>query len=255
MQKDKDTANGVFYRSAGMRPFLRPLAWHSPFLFWPVAFVRHNRNLVCDEFDVMVDGYQRSANTYLATALQSVTKPEIRVWTHFHSPAAVLASLMFGKPTIVLVRRPRDAVTAWTAMSRYPIAYTLSCYIEYYEKLIDYADLLLFIKFEDVTTNINAVLGTIGQRFPKIIKNSNPSLDFHRLIIKQIEDKFVESHGAIDEQRISRPSQERVNVATKVRADLASREWKRALGKAEMIYATIISASQPGEFRQASRYI
>jgi hypothetical protein len=241
-EKSSDVENCPFYRSAGIRPLLRPLAWHSPYLFWPVALVRHNRNLSDDRFDVMVDGYQRSANTYLATALQLAAKPEIRIWTHFHSPAAVIAALNFGKPTIVLVRRPRDAIAAWTAMSRYPIAYTLPCYVDYYKKLLDYIDVPLFIKFEDVTSDVNGVLAIIGDRFPRIMQHVAPPADFPHLIFKQIENQFVESHGTIDEQRISRPSIERADATVRVTADLGSKLWRNHLYEAESIYDKIVTA-------------
>ena len=47
----------IEYRSAGLRPFLRPIVWSAPCLYWPVAMIRQRRNIYSRRFDILIDGF------------------------------------------------------------------------------------------------------------------------------------------------------------------------------------------------------
>jgi hypothetical protein len=65
--------------------------------------------------DLFIDGYPRSANTYLLECLKTAA-PAVSVASHLHSPQMVKLALRRHLPTVVLFREPAAAAASLTQL-------------------------------------------------------------------------------------------------------------------------------------------
>ena len=67
--------------------------------------------------DVVIEGYQSCGNTFARKAMEH-SNPSVRIASHTHSWANVAVGLRLGKPVIVLLRQPLDAVASHAVRMR-----------------------------------------------------------------------------------------------------------------------------------------
>jgi hypothetical protein len=88
--------------------------WTLPVLlrFTPTGISRQ----ITEHTDLVVEGFPRSGNTFMVTALQQVTDHRLRIASHVHHPAQVKLAYLRNVPTVLVVREPLDTLcTAWSA--------------------------------------------------------------------------------------------------------------------------------------------
>src|SRR5689334_6906810 len=73
--------------------------------------------LVASDTDLVIEGYQSCGNTFARKAMEHAN-PQIRIASHSHSWAHVARGLHLGKPVVVLLRHPLDAVASHTVRMR-----------------------------------------------------------------------------------------------------------------------------------------
>lgn len=62
--------------------------------------------------DFYVDGFPRSGNTYVTSGVKSIW-PRVKFSNHFHAIAPLKLSLRHGIPTLVLMRKPQQAIASY----------------------------------------------------------------------------------------------------------------------------------------------
>lgn len=92
-------------------------ALDTPFVFFLLARLR-NRQLgkhcwVTPDTDLVIEGYPRSANTFLHRIVRAATDNRLKIGNHVHRPQQVTVALRRDIPCFVLFRHPRDAIASY----------------------------------------------------------------------------------------------------------------------------------------------
>ncbi|HVU34446.1 MAG TPA: hypothetical protein VHE61_13505 [Opitutaceae bacterium] len=207
-------------KSPGLRRLLRPLLWSSPYRYWLFGMVRQRKNILSRQFDLLIDGYPRSANTFAVYTFKTAQHRETRISSHHHNPAAVVAAIRMRKPVLVLARDPIDAVASWTVFSGYPLKYNLETYINYYSELLKYKGSFEVGEFGEVTKQFPFVIDRLNRRFGTKFETPVVDLLNPKRIFEAIERNFEIENGYVDENRVSRPSEQRELFKRTVREEL-----------------------------------
>lgn len=140
--------------------------------------------LVDRRSDVVIEGFQRSANSFAVRAFR-MAQPDagrrLRIATHIHSPAQIALAARWGIPAILLVRHPDDAVVSVLAWARQlnklpPEAfkgpdinrlarYWTLRYCLFYERARAYRSHFVMAPFDQVTRDFGSVIDRMNKRF------------------------------------------------------------------------------------------
>lgn len=162
------------------------MSFHFPLLFINImkfryrVFLKKDRT-VNEETELVVEGFPRSANSYLTRALE--ISSSIVLSHHTHYSANVILGIKKRKNIFVLFRKPEDAVISSVSLyvqsqvktnsyslddiKEYDlirlISVTLLDYKRYYSSLKNRNE-INFIRFVDVIKNTPGVIGFIGKK-------------------------------------------------------------------------------------------
>jgi len=109
---------------------VQSVIWRDPYLFVINGFFRNKRGVFKTDFDLALEGYPRSGNTYTRRMLESSQRPGLRIRSHMHVPPFVLAAIRKGKPTALLVRNPVDTIVSWHLFTGAPIEFISKQYMK-----------------------------------------------------------------------------------------------------------------------------
>lgn len=135
---------------------------------------KFERFIVCDETDLVIEGFPRCANSFATQSIRLLTRAQerdFRFATHAHSPAHVIAGLRMKKPTLVVIREPKAAITSLQALwcqsgvSIQTVNGLLKRYIQFYEMLMPYRAQMVISEFSRTTTDYPSVLLELNTRF------------------------------------------------------------------------------------------
>tara|TARA_B100000963_G_scaffold302596_1_gene275576 strand:- start:18269 stop:19021 length:753 start_codon:yes stop_codon:yes gene_type:complete len=152
---------------------LRSLAWETSLWFYFYRaylslFKRDKlKNLVKKDTDIVVEGFPRSANTYLSTCLEEANKKELKLASHLHD----IVQLYFGKkysiPIFIVFRKPLESLISFKMKFPKSDLNTMSnIYIKFYSYAIENSDHINFIDFSDATTKTDIVVEKILSSLP-----------------------------------------------------------------------------------------
>jgi hypothetical protein len=140
--------------------------WAAHDLYLHVARRRPGRAVVGSETEIVIEGFPRTGNTFAVFAFQSAQPQPVRVAHHLHAPAQVSVAAGRGLPVLLLIRPPEDAVVSsamwWPHVTP---ADALPAYAHFYERLRPYRDACVVGCFDEVTTDLGAVIGRVNERY------------------------------------------------------------------------------------------
>ncbi|WP_372368427.1 hypothetical protein [Candidatus Uabimicrobium sp. HlEnr_7] len=153
-----------------------------PFLYTnALKFHRRNdkeayQDVVTNLTEIVIDGYPRSANSFALAAFKSAQKKNYSIATHVHTSSQIVMACRYKVPTLVLIRKPSDAVVSHKSLSleindgdkslrKIPLSLYLKAYIQFYSLIYPYRDRFVLGKFEQVTTDFSSVIREINSRF------------------------------------------------------------------------------------------
>lgn len=166
--------------------YLQIMRWRYRKRPWHLDRIVSYRSWIC------IEGYPRSANSYLVRALKEVCDnrpaggtgiPEWRIATHLHSPAQIKCAIRRRIPVALVVRDPLEAAVSYKALAmetlldadwkrkvfRDPKTVSLSSllrrYIQFHRPLARYLNMIAIYNFSRVTSDIRAVLNDLNDRF------------------------------------------------------------------------------------------
>ncbi len=168
MHKDKLKRSETY---SEMRQGLRLRLKNNP-LFYPVYVIATQSRdpgvtvstRICAPWkDLLLDGYQRSANSFSFNLVRRFY-PQLRIVHHTHSVATLKAALLFNTPSIILIRKPIDAIVSDLIMYQRPdIGYSVESYISYYEFVQKRMDRFRLITFDTVTHRPDVLLQLVSE--------------------------------------------------------------------------------------------
>ena len=124
-------------------------------------------NLQADkETEIVIEAYMRSANTFSVVAFQMSQERPVRLAHHLHAPIQLVDAARRGIPALSIVRHPGDAAASVTIRSPHvSLEQALAAYTRFYLSLAGHADRCMVVRFEDVTSDLGAVIGRLNERF------------------------------------------------------------------------------------------
>jgi hypothetical protein len=196
-----------------------------PALFMPYFRLRGKnlRLLVSDETEIVIEGFPRSANTFAVVAFSSAQKRPARVASHLHAPAQVIWAAKRRIPTVVLVRKPADAVLS--LVIRDPtttLASGLRRYVRFYAEVAPYRHRFVVAPFEQVTSNFGQVIDQVNLRFGTAFAafvHDEESVNRCFSRIDELNRRWGKS-GHVSELTVARPVLRRERVREQLRTKL-----------------------------------
>jgi hypothetical protein len=107
---------------------------------------------VTPDKQVVIEGYPRSGNSFARRAFIMAQGEGFDVTSiahHLHVPAQVVRAARLRIPTLVLIRRPKDAVLSLVIRDPISVDRALRYYISFYETSEKYRDAYVLVLFEE----------------------------------------------------------------------------------------------------------
>ena len=222
------------------REWARRYVGRHPFLFYNFYRLRPSyRDLLVDRrTQIVIEGFPRSGNTFAVVAFEQAQRESVRVAHHLHMPAQVIRAARWNIPTLLLVRKPKDAALSWVIREpRIPIRQALKHYVSFYEKAAEYRDALVVGFFEELTRDYGMVLERVNAKFgtgfsPFVHSEDN---------VKRVFDRIEELHrakrgGRLDEKQIAHPSVLKAGLKDALKKELEVPEVRKLTARAEAVY-------------------
>jgi hypothetical protein len=126
---------------------------YNSYSFFKTRFLGDFRNYIVSNTNLCIEGYPSSANTYFQY-LMNYLLIDVNFAHHTHSLATVKSSIARSLPTIIIIRKPIDAISSRVIRFNIDQYYAIHEYIKFYEYVLNNIDNDIFIiTFEDIINN------------------------------------------------------------------------------------------------------
>ena len=243
--------------SSRARTLAADLLEYVPGAYCSVMRRRHPEWFLVDvHTDLVLEGYQSCGNTFARKAMEHAN-PTVRIASHSHSWANIAHGLRLGKPVVVLLRPPLDAVASHAVRMRLDdLDRELRRYRQFYRRVAAMVGAALpesgaaafpgvVLAPFDVTVNrFCEVIGQVNARFStrfNLFDHTDPVAV--AAVFDEMEREALSSPSELDRMwRIARPSAERGEATGAMRARLAGERHRPALARCEAVYQELLGA-------------
>jgi hypothetical protein len=229
--------------SYGIEKQLQLYTGRCPTVFYTLyRMVRKNpARIVGPETQLVVEGFPRSANTFAVVAFRRAQKGRVRVAHNLHVPAQVIRASRMGIPTLVLIRKPKDAVRSLVVRDPISVDQALKHYISFYSVVAEYRGSYVLGRFEEVTEDYGTVIQRINAKFDTGFSPFRHTKNNLRKVFARIDQQYKKTQGMVHrEARISRPSVARDLAKVGVEYETKDPKRRQLISEAEAIYAHLV---------------
>jgi hypothetical protein len=234
---------------AGVAPHARSLATtlleQVPAVYCTVMRRRHPEwFLVAADTDVVMEGYQSCGNTFARKAMEHAN-PQARIASHSHSWANVARGLRLGKPVVVLLRHPLDAVASHAVRMRLDdLDRELRRYHRFFRRVAGVADAVVLAPFDVTINRFGDVIAEVNHRFStnfRLFDHTDPAAK--AAVFEEMDREALSTPSELDRVwRVARPNAERAEATREMKARLTSEAHRVALARCEAVYDQLIRA-------------
>jgi len=189
---------------------------------------------------LVIEGFPRSGNSFARRAFvmaQDESFEPRRIAHHLHVPAQVVRAARLQIPTLVVIRRPRDAVLSFAVWDPISVDQALRYYVSFYETIEKYRDAYVLGLFEEITEDFGQVIKRINNKFGTTFSLFRHDEENVSKVFADMEtyarDKFGER---IWERKVHRPSAVKQRLKYEIEYDLENPKRKALIAKAEAVY-------------------
>ena len=223
-------------RHHARRPVARtPYVWDAAMLVRPAK----RSTLAGRRTAIVIDGFLRSGNTYSVAAFQVANGFDPHVGHHLHGGAHVRRAVRLGLPTVVLIRKPADAVSSYLVRrpSLTPDDALLE-YLDFYRTAWPARDGFVVAPFAQVVTDFGGVTDRVNARFGTGFTPFRGDPESHAAALALVEEmNRRECGGELVETHVGRPSAERERRKEQVKQLMQRPRSQELLARAEEMYA------------------
>lgn len=136
-----------------------------PSVYLPLARLKRSGSVLDARTELVIDGMERSANTFATVAFQLAQNAHVRLAHHMHAVAPLLEAASRGVPALITVRAPEPTIVS--AMIRQPHVTArqwLKTYVAFYERLLPSRSAFVIAPFESVTSDLGLVIRELNRR-------------------------------------------------------------------------------------------
>ncbi len=193
--------------------------------------------VVTPETDLVIEGFPRSANSFARVAFNRAQKGTVRIATGLHVPAQVIRAARWRIPTLVLIRRPKDAVLSFAIRDPISVEQALKYYLSFYETVEGYGDAYVLGTFDEVTEDFGRVIRRLNDRFGTSFSPFRHNERNVEAVLAHVERNSKRTFGdAHWENKASRPVAAREQTKRELEHELEGQETGRLLSRAEGVY-------------------
>src|ERR687894_324314 len=121
--------------------------------------------VVTPETQLVIEGFPRSGNSFARVAFNRAQSERVRIAHGLHVPAQVIRASRWRIPTLVLIRKPKDAVLSYAIRDPISVDQALRYYLSFHETVEEYRDAYVLGLFDEVTGDFGEVIRRINDRF------------------------------------------------------------------------------------------
>ena len=140
-------------------------------------------------------------------------------------------------PTLVLLRRPRDAVLSFVIWNPISVDQALRYYISFYETSEKYRDAFVLGRFEEVTEDFGQVIKRINDRFGTTFSLFRHDEENVSKLFAGMEAHARKKYGeTLWERKVQRPAAVRERIKDEIEYDLENPKRKKLIARADAVY-------------------
>jgi hypothetical protein len=234
-----------------IRPEIRLRLSTTPYLYDAVFTYRRPSLLAQGHSTLVIEGYPRSANTFALAAFVLANQSNLyvgyhHIGHHLHTAAAVKRAVRLGRPTIVLVRDPRDAASSYVIReAKVDVVAALREYVTFHRHVWPLRDAVVIAPFEVVTTDFGRVIDAVNARFDTSFKRYEDTADNRAIVFSRVEQyNRRESKGAVVESTVARPSDDREQLRRRLMCQFERPAVTRLLATAQDLHTRYRAEAQ-----------
>jgi hypothetical protein len=169
LHKAKFEIRSIIARKPALSVLQRPFIWWQQYKilrYYQDKGASIQECTVGSHTDLVIDGFQGSANSFAADAfLASQTRP-VMVAHHMHSPNQIIKAVRREIPTLVTIRDPAGACLSLTCRWPYvSMQQALRSYVGFYSALKPHVRQLVLSPFQLTTKHLDASITAVNERF------------------------------------------------------------------------------------------
>jgi len=195
---------------------------------------------VTPDKQVVIEGFPRSGNSFARRAFimaQGETFDVTRIAHHLHVPAQIIRAARWRIPTLVLIRRPRDAVLSLAIRDPISVDQALRYYVSFYETAEEYRDAYVLGLFEEVTKDFGQVIKRMNDKFGTTFSLFRHDEENVGKLFAGMETQARKQYGeSLWERKVQRPSAAREGMKHEIEYDLENPKRKKLIVRAEAVY-------------------
>ncbi|MBV5245383.1 hypothetical protein KUF57_17720 [Mycolicibacterium sp. PAM1] len=170
--------------------------------------------------DLLVEGYPRSANTFVLHALKW-SNPELKYASHMHTCGPIKYAARKQIPMLVLIREPRSAVVSLAIRENFRLDYCLEWYIRFYRCVAEQRNSLVLTDFSTATSDLKVVYddlrGTFGLSLRRPPTEPSEISEVQQMVVYS---NHRSSGGNVNPLRVGVPTQEKRDAVPKVEQEI-----------------------------------
>lgn len=220
----------------------------NPLAFSMVAPWRANKRKrnVTRATDIVIEGYPRSGNHYALFAFMAAQEKQYQIAHHFHAPAQLILAAKYGKPAILVIRHPRQAVLSsivhWQLTD---VAGTIGQYTHFHQVLEPWLEHLVVSDFSQTTDAFHLTIDAVNLKYGTAFKSFQPSGAFDETVKSAIVRNHETGSGS-SERNFPLPSREKNRLKREIEAVFEEPSIARLMEKAEDQYRSILQYAIAG---------
>ena len=198
------------------------------------------KRIVSRDTQLVIEGFPRSGNSFARRAFvvaQNGSFDTTRIAHHLHVPAQVVQAARWQIPTLVLIRRPRDAVLSFALWDPISVDQALRYYLSFYETVEKYRDAYVLGLFEEVTEDFGQVIKRMNDKFGTTFSLFRHDEQNVGRVFADMDTYARKKYGETQwERKVHHPSAVKERMKNEIAYDLENPKRKKLIAEAEAVY-------------------
>jgi hypothetical protein len=202
--------------------------------------------VVTPETQLVIEGFPRSANSFARVAFNRAQNERVRIANGLHVPAQVIRASRWRIPTLVLIRKPKDAVLSFAIRDPISLDQALRYYLSFYETVEAYREAYVLGLFEEVTEDFGPVIQRLNDRFETTFSLFRHDEHNVESVLTRIERNSRKRFGEASlENKASLPFAAREEKKHELGYKLEDSKRKGLIARAEAVYDRLTRPEAP----------
>ena len=195
---------------------------------------------VTPDTQLVIEGFPRSGNSFARRAFimaQDQGFDKTRIAHHLHVPAQVVRAAQWHIPTLVLIRRPKDAVLSLAIRDPISVDQALRYYVSFYETVEKYRDSYVLGLFEEVTEDFGQVIKRMNDKFGTAFSLFRHDEQNVGRVFADMDTYARKKYGETQwERKVHHPSAVKERMKNQIEYELENPKRKKLIAEAEAVY-------------------